>query len=197
MRLASTTWPLLLAVQAALLSGCTTNALWESGRLARFHEPNEPPNLRLFYSEGRQDVLAQYVEVRDSDEALRERAYWLHESAWRIQQRRKPQFVPVIQAAKLQVIPLVTSPGLNPPPSNARQYAVVSTKGGSFTLYSTNQSIGAFDLPVYEDPSGKVKKVLLTPLAVVADLSIVGGIIFYLTLPASWESLNYVAGSGH
>jgi len=35
-----------------------------------------------------------------------------------------------------------------------------------------------------------VKQVLLTPPAVAADITIVGGVIAYLCLPAAWSGLN-------
>lgn len=192
MRLAKIIRGLLLA-GPMLLSGCATKALWEEGRFARFHDPNEPPNLQLFYSEPRQDVLVQYVEVRDSDEALQTRAYWLQENTARIAEHRMPRFVSAQQVQHLLTIPVVGPPGLPAPGASCSQYAVASRRG-AFSLYRTNQALGSYELPVYEDASGKVKQVLLTPFAVVADLSIVGGVIAYWALPGCWTSLNGVAG---
>ena len=47
-----------------------------------------------------------------------------------------------------------------------------------------------YELPVYRDASGRVKQVLLTPVAVTADATIVGGVAAYICLPGLWTSLN-------
>lgn len=70
--------------------------------------------------------------------------------------------------------------------------AVVAPNGQDFTLYSGARKMGDHELPVYRDASGRTQQVLLTPLAVAADLTIVGGVLAVWLLPWGWESLNDV-----
>ena len=76
------------------------------------------------------------------------------------------------------------SPELPPPVGSDNLYAVASTNGQSFTLYSSKEELGTYDLPVYRDASGRIKQVLLTPPAVLADLTMVGGCLFL----AAWAA---------
>ena len=66
------------------------------------------------------------------------------------------------------------------PPSNTNippmVYAVISTNKQSFTIYSNEQRTN-HDLPVYNDGWGRTDRIALTPVAVTADLSIVGGVL--------------------
>jgi len=190
MKLKSTGWFVLLAAQAMLLSGCATSAVWRTGQFARYSEPADPSNLSLFYSSQNQDVLVEYSEAREDDDSIRRRAYWLHENAERLKERQKPRFVSLAQEQGLVSIPLVQS-AAQPDSSLAEGlYAVVSTNGDAFALYTAGKKEGSYELPVYPDDSGRVKQVLLTPPAVVADATIVGGVIAYYCLPSAWSSFN-------
>jgi len=58
--------------------------------------------------------------------------------------------------------------------STSTVYAVISTNGSRFTIVSANGDCnGSFELPTYRSASGKLKLILLTPVAVVLDVSIV------------------------
>jgi hypothetical protein len=181
---------LLLAVLAPLLGGCATGALWQEGRFARFREPATPPNLQLSYCTRVQDVLVQYDEAREQDTTISRRAYYLHMNLDRVESRRKPRFVPPARAVGLAPVPIRESSLIPTEASALGLYELFATNGYEFTLLSTNTTLGSYELPAYADSSGRVKQVLLTPLAVVADATIIGGIIAYLTLPESWGALN-------
>src|SRR5438105_11245111 len=92
----------IVAALALLLNGCATPALWEEGRFARYHEPADSPNLRLFQSNQGPDILVEYDETREGSESVRHRAYWLEPNAERLTDRRKPKFVRVDRARSLQ-----------------------------------------------------------------------------------------------
>jgi hypothetical protein len=70
--------------------------------------------------------------------------------------------------------------------------AVVATNKQSFTFYQAGRALDSHDLPVYDDGKGPVEKIALTPLAVAADLTVVGGILGYIYLesvanePVAW-----------
>ena len=170
-------WLILTVCQAALLSGCTS-ALWENDRFARCHWPANPPNLQLFYSESARDVLAEYDEASEGTSTVQRRAYWLEPNAVPVAVGRQPRFVSVTNAQDLVVVP-VTDNLTNPPPAAYRGlYAVVSTNGQSFSLCLGQKEPEFYALPVYCAGSGqRVKQVLLTPLAVATDATIVGGVI--------------------
>jgi hypothetical protein len=186
-------WLALLTLPLLLLSGCATSALWDEGRFARFHEPADEPNLRLFQSAQGDDVLVQYTEIRDTDEKQWQRAYWLHQNEKRVKERRKPHFIQTHKALALNPIPVIVPPATPIPCLNPDVYALASTNSGDFVLYLAGEKLGDYQLPVYRDASGRVKQVLLTPVVFAADLTIVGGFIAYALLPGAWSGLNGVS----
>jgi hypothetical protein len=169
---------LILALcQALLLSGCT-GALWEKERFTRYHWPANPPDLRLFYSEPARDMLAEYDEASEGTATVRRRAYWLEPNAPAIAAGRQPQFVSSTNTQGLAVVPVTDKLTSSPLSGYQGLYAVVSTNGQSFFLWSGQQQLGFYGLPVYLTTSGqRVKQVLLTPLAVAADATIIGGAV--------------------
>jgi len=172
-------WFALLAAQAILWAGCTAS-IWEEGRFARYHEPADKPNLRLFYSSHTRDVLVEYIDVRETDGAAKRRAFWLGPNQERVCERHRPHFVSLSKEKGL--VPIPFRAGLPPLPAAAPSedlYAVVSADGSSFTLYGGRQSLGDYHLPTYADASGRVIQVLLTPPALVADASMVGAVVAF------------------
>jgi len=167
----------LLAAAMTLLSGCATSALWDEGTFARFHEPATPSHLQLFHSGQGEAVLVQYDETREGDEVIHRRAYWLEPGREPVKNPHKPGFVPAETVRGLSPIPVIDSPAATPPATSG-YYAVVGTNGLDFLLRSGENTVGSYELPVYADASGKTKQVLLTPVAVVADLTIIGGFLF-------------------
>jgi len=190
MKLKRLAWLAFVAAQSCLWGGCATSALWEEGRFARYHEPAKPPALRLFHSDQSQDVLVEYAESRELDDGwMRRRAYWLDRNSGRLEARRKPRFVSVERETGLVPIPVLGSPPVAAGQTSNSLYAVVSTNGSGFTLFSSDKPIAHCELPVYRDASGRVKQVLLTPPAVGADLTVIGGCIFlyaWASSGASW-----------
>jgi hypothetical protein len=183
-------WFVLLAAQAVLLGGCATSSLWETGRFSRFREPAVPSNLSLYYSSEARDVLVLYDESREGSDGVCRRAYWLERNASSVLNARPPHFVSRKEAEGLPGIPLVDSQPAVAAPSLEGLRAVASTNSPGFTLFSPEKELAYHQLPVYPDSSGTVKQVLLTPFAVVVDLTIVGGVIVYATLPSSAEALG-------
>lgn len=169
----------LLAVLSCLMTGCVTSALWEDGRFVRFCEPAAPPNLRLFESEAKHDILVQYDEWLDVSEELRPRIYWLGQDRKPFSNPHKPAFVSSRAVKGLSPIPIHNSSGFVAQ-ANVGLAAVMVWNPTGFTLYSGDRVLGDYTLPVYEDGSATTKKVLLTPLAVTADAAIVAGYLFLL-----------------
>ena len=172
----------LLAAQTFWLSGCATSRLWEDGQFARYYEPADQERLELFYSPRKQDVLVEYNQSHESSDRIHRRAYWVEPNQSRTQERRKPKFVSVKEAANLTPIPVFALLDTDNTQAAGRTlHAVTSTSGRSFTLYSGEKQLKSCDLPVYRDMSGRTKQVLLTPPAVVADATIAVGVVAVYT----------------
>ena len=184
----------LLTALTLLASGCatenweSTNTLWEKETFARYYEPASPANLHLFYSKERKDVLVQYDEVRVADGKIQPRYYWLEPNATRISQGQRPHFVSAKESAGLVPI-LITEAPTNSIPS-VQLYAVTGTNEGLFTLYSGKSEGDPYELPNYIGPSRRVKQVLLTPLAVSADATVLSAVAAYYSLPGLLEGLS-------
>jgi hypothetical protein len=83
--------------------------------------------------------------------------------------------LPLTSSNSLPAIPILNSPaehGLS---------AVLTNKSDSFYLFRDGTTLGFYELPVYDDMSGSAKKAALTPLAIAADLTIIGGFLFLYT----------------
>jgi hypothetical protein len=167
--------PLLLALAGG---GCATHALWENDGLEACKEPADKINLRLF--EGPQtNLLVVYDEGSERNNSIHTRAYWLAENQSFVEQHKHPDFAPFDPKKHLPSIRVYYHPIPPQVTFPAGLFAVVATDKHSFTLYKGTQAVGSYELPVYNDGKGRVEKIALTPLAVTADISIVGGFIAY------------------
>ena len=81
---------------------------------------------------------------------------------------------------------IIAWPDTNVPPA---VYAVISTNTQSFTIYSNEQGTN-HDLPVYNDGWGRTDRIALTPVAVVADLTIIGGYLGCVWIKAGGPGLK-------
>jgi hypothetical protein len=179
--------PLVLPLM--LGSGCVTKGLWANGNLEAWNQPADKTNLRLYEEPNRKDLLVVYDEYKERSGATHARAYWLNENEERLEQRRTPDFVSTNSALHLTAVPVFVTP---PDATNrpAELYALFTTSEQSFTLYSGCREIRCYRLPQYNDGKGKVEKAVLTPLAITADLSIVGGILGYAYLQGLANEYN-------
>ena len=182
---------LLIIALSILASGCTT-ALWNKSTFAHYYRPADTPNLRLFYSNERRDVLVRYDERQDSDDRIQPRCYWLERSSSTVNGRQKPKFVPLKTCAAVLVpIPVHETSTNEPSASLHGLYAVAQPNQDSFTLYAGRDELEQYHLPVYSgDRSQKIKQVALTPVAVAVDATIVGAVIGYYAAPSILQGFN-------
>ncbi len=179
----------LILVLSVLVTGCTT-ALWDKNTFAHYYRPATPPDLELFYSRQKRDVLVQYREREDSDAKVRQRGYWLELNSSRLDRGRKPQFVSREAREDLTAIPITGSSNQIPASALNGLFAVAPGDGNFFLLYSRDQRIDRFDLPTYVGSAQRVKQVLLTPFALAVDATIVGAVIGYYAAPSILQGLN-------
>jgi hypothetical protein len=161
-------------------NGCVTKHLWESSEFENWNHPTANSDLRIYEAKSKNDLLVVYNEYSERHDSTRARAYWLNENQKLVENRHMPHFVSTNSAANLTAIPVYSSSAnlVNLP----QPFVITVTNGQSFTLYSKDRAHATYDLPFYNDQKGKVEKFALTPLATVADVTIVGGVIGYLYL---------------
>ncbi len=168
-------------------NGCVTHELWKNDDLEAWNQPTSNPNLRIFASKDRGDMLVVYDECTERNGATRTRAYWLNENEKLIEQGHAPHFIStnaIFSLTPIPVMPVTTNHIDFPPPP----YAKIEFDQHSFTLFLDHDQSGPYNLPYYNDGKGKVEKFALTPLASAADVTIVGGVFGYFFLQGLAQS---------
>jgi hypothetical protein len=156
-------------------TGCLTKRLWENEGLRSFYEPATDAHLALFVAMDGRDVLVRYDEQRESDDAVRQRAFFLQPNLKRLEARLKPRFIDPAVALKLERVPTVEAAATNAVASRAQ--VRLRDQGDRFILLQSGEELGPYTLPTYPDSQSTVARVLLTPLAVTGDLVIVGSVV--------------------
>jgi hypothetical protein len=165
---------LFTLVGVLLVNGCVTGKLWQE---KSFNEPAPDPKLCLFHAGQRNDVLVQYDELNERRGEVRRRAYFLYEYGQQSDSRKKPRFVGPAGTNQASPITIVVPPV---PPALAQStnlYAVVATNHGAFALCAQGRELSSHDLPVYPDGHHRASQILLTPLAVTADVVLVASVV--------------------
>ena len=139
------------------LCGCVTGALWEPEALDGFNKPAHEANVQVSRYEN--DWLVEYNEVNEDSARVRRRTYALYANEDRVRGQKAPRFVKGTVATSGEV------------------RAVMSDNGQEFTLYDGDTTVGVYALPMYPKPSGRVKQILLTPLTVAVDATIVSACV--------------------
>jgi hypothetical protein len=166
---------LVLGLCAVLGSGCATKALWEEGQFARFREPAMPAELELFRSDDAGKVLVVYDEEADDGSERRRRAFWADLNVQPPDNPRRPRFVGTELMNGLERVPVVEE-------AAAKDFSAVMSGARGFTLFKDGQEVWSYRLPVYEDGSARMKQIVLTPLTIVADITVMGGILAFWSL---------------
>ena len=172
-----------LPIIALLANGCVTHKLWTESKMDEWNEPAANPNLRLFHDEKRDDFLVVYDEYSNRHDTTQARAYFLAKNQKPLAQHCRPNFVSTNSIRHLPAVPVV---GLAPASSSNLFYAVATTNGGSFTIFSGGQPSGPHALPAYNDGVGRWERIAWTPLTVTADTTIIGGVLVLMC----WEDLG-------
>ena len=174
-------WLTIVLWLPLLTGGCATEALWNKTQLDAWNEPADNSKLQLFDADQQKDFLVIYEEFSERHDSTRTRAFFLNRNEKRVEQGRKPHFVSAQRSRDLSPIPVQQTLPLSNTNFPPTVYAVISTNTQSFTIYSSERRTN-HDLPVYNDGWGRIDRIALTPVAVVADLTIIGGCLGYMWL---------------
>ncbi len=149
-------------------TGCATPALWSKKNRIGSFKPSPKPNLVLFHSDLRGDVLVLYDEQIDKKSGVKRRAYYLFENKDIIQKGSAPNFVSPQETNSLAVIPILPDEGVAE--DQLRDlFAVTSDSPHQVTLYYDGGCVGTYALPAYQGTTHKWARIAVTPLAVGAD----------------------------
>ncbi len=179
-------WKMLLLLPL-LAAGCITHQLWTDSGFDSWNEPAPAVDLQLFRDAPHRRVLVVYQEFSERREKIRERAYFVDEAQTPAANPFAPKFVdPKISRnlAPVTVFPIMPTNSID------EFYAVAETNNPGFKLFSGAVKSGPHYLPVYDDGSGRVKRIALTPVAATVDLNIVGGAAGILWLYAEGPGLG-------
>jgi len=155
-----------------LAGGCVTHKLWTGSQLDAWNEPADNPNLRLFRDQRRDDLLVVYDEYSERCDTTHARAFFLRQN--QKPPGNRPRFVNVSSSEGLARVPVFFFTPTNFP---EKYCAVTGTNSQNFAVFSAGQWMGSYQLPVYDDGLGKYERAAWTPLAVTADLTVVGGVV--------------------
>ena len=159
--------------------GCT-HALWTTSQLVDYSSPANPPALKLFHAKSKQDIVVQYDEVDEKNDAIHRRAYLLFANQQALRASKSPAYLDLSKMGELEPVRISQESPFGPESSKAEFCAVLAESGQGFSLYRQGTNAGAYDLPVYLQTHHVATRVALTPLAIVGDASIVGFFVAYL-----------------
>ncbi len=163
-------WLRFISLLPFLVSGCVTHKLWTESRLDAWNEPAPQPRLLLFRAAPQNAYLVVYDELEGRNDDFRTRAFFLKPDLSSPAQRGHPHFVNPNAARGLAPLPVFFSTPTNPP-----ECFCTATNRDGFTVFSKGQPPLSCVFPVYDDGWGLIEKIAWTPLAVTADLTIIGG----------------------
>jgi hypothetical protein len=179
-------WKMLLLLPL-LAGGCVTHKLWTESALDSWNEPAPALGLQLFRDPPHRRVLVVYGEYSERREKIRERAYFVDEDQKPAANPFTPKFVNPKISRNLAPVAVFPELPTNPPEAF---FAVADTNSPGFMLCSGNVKTGPYPLPVYDDGTGRLKRIALTPVAATIDLTIVGGAAGVLWLYAEGPGLG-------
>ena len=170
-----------------LVSGCLTHQLWTNSQFDSWNEPAPAVGLQLFHDAPNRRVLVVYQEYSERRDKIGPRAYFVSEIRPPAVNPAAPKFVdPQVSRglAPVAIFPVM--------PSNSPDlfFAVTGTNGPAFTLFSGGVTNGPYPLPIYDDGTGRLKRIALTPVTATVDLTVVGGVVGVLWLYADGPGLG-------
>ena len=147
-----------------------THKLWSDASLTDHYEPAGTRGLKTFQRPPSPRLLVSYDERREKDSSIRRRAFFLPDSAKALAEKGKPSFTNPAPGAGWIEVPVIVAGG---PAPAAPLYLRLAADNKSFTVVRDGVADGPHQLPTYVDQSSTAFRVVMTPLAVVADVTVV------------------------
>ena len=171
------TLPALLLAGVLPLTGCQTyeehgltHKLWSDASLTDHYEPADTTKLKSFQRPPSARLKVAYDERREQDSSVRRRAFFLPYNAKALAAHQKPSFTSPTPAAGWVEVPVIVA---GQPAPAAPLFLQLAADQKSFTVIRAGVPDGPHQLPTYVDQSSTVFRVVMTPLAVVADVTVV------------------------
>lgn len=169
--------PALALIATLPLTGCQTygeygltHKLWSDPSFTDYYEPAGTAAMKSFQRSPGARLLVTYDERREKDSSLRRRAFFLPDSTKALAAQRKPGFTSPKPDAGWAEIPVIAA---GQPPPTAPLYLRLATDNKSFTIVRDGVVEGPYKLPTYVDQSSTAFRAVVTPFAVVADVTFV------------------------
>jgi len=160
---------LLLALVAGFCGGgCMTGNLWHD---KEYIVPAPDPKLSL--SQTPRGILVQYDAMLERTGKIHRRRYLLEPNIKRLAKGDAPIPFKPLKGESERAIRIFRTV-----PSDRDYCAVVATNLTTFTIHRRGLVLGPYDLPVYKDREWAAAQWALTPLAVAADASVVGAVVY-------------------
>lgn len=175
----------LLLAGVLPLTGCQTydeygltHKLWSDASLTDHYEPAGTRAVKSFQRPPSPRLLVSYDELRERNDTVRRRAFFLPDSAKTLAEHGKPGFTNPAPGAGWVEIPVIVA---GEPAPDAPVYLKLSADHRSFVIVRGGCTDGPHHLPTYVDQSSTAFRVVMTPVAVVADVTVVAlfcGVMF-------------------
>jgi hypothetical protein len=175
-----------------LCESTLTGRLWDEGR-ANHCLPAPKPNLKLYRAPDNEDVLVTYDELREKNDSIQRRAFFLKPNVRKLEERKRPKFVKASKVAELRWISVVEAGSTNAPVGE-QVVVKVSADGQEFALISHGAELGPYVLPIYLDRGSQVRRAVLTPLATMGDVIVV--VVIVGAVAGVVLLYGYAAGNG-
>lgn len=170
--------PALLLAGALPFTGCQTygeygltHKVWSDASLTDHYEPAGTATVKTFRRPPSSRLLVTYDERRERDNSVRRRAFFLPDNAKALAAQRKPSFASPAPEAGWVELPVIVA---DQPAPAAPLYLRLAADSRSFTIVRDGVADGPHQLPTYVDQSSTAFRVAMTPVAVVADVTVVG-----------------------
>ena len=168
---------LLIVSLTPLAAGCDTmrdstmtGRLWDAAVNRCLPAPK--PNLKLYRTLDRDDVLVTYDELREKDDSIRRRAFFVKPNARKLEERKRPKFISPAKVSALKLIPVAEAGNTNAP-TGELVWVKISQDSQEFTLVWHGADLGPFVLPVYVDRGSAFRRAVVTPITGAGDVIVV------------------------
>lgn len=167
----------LLLAAVLPFSGCQTfeehsltGKLWSDPSLTDYYEPAGTATLKTFQQPPAHRMLVAYDERREKDSSLRRRAFFLPDSTPVLAAQRKPSFASPSPGAGWVEVPVVMA---GEPAPAVPLYVQLAADRKRFTVVRSGVADPPLQLPTYVDQGSTAFRVAMTPVAAVADVTVV------------------------